>query len=84
MRTLQKMDETLHKKLTDLRAEIATRNNVLPFFVFHTESIKQMAIQKPATIAALLEIKFVTTGSASKYGKAFLRIIKQDQFPVNH
>jgi len=72
------MDENLHKKLSALRTEIATKNNIHPFLVFHAESVKQMAIQKPETIASLMEIKFVTHSNASKYGKAFLKLIKNN------
>ena len=72
------MDENLHKKLSALRTEIAAEKNIHPFLVFHAEAVKQMAIQKPNTLAALMEIKFVTHSSASKYGKVFLKLIKNN------
>ena len=70
-------DEVLYAMLKDLTKKIAKQNNLPPYVIFQEVSLEEMAIQYPLNIEEMTKITGVGAGKASKYGKAYLEIIKK-------
>ena len=69
------LDKVLMNMLKDLRKRIAKQKNVPPFVVFQDPSLEAMATQYPVTMADMANISGVSSGKASRYGKAFVEMI---------
>lgn len=72
----------LFEKLRKLRLSIARHLAVPPYVVFHDKSLKEMALRKPATIEAFLEITGVGTSKAQRYGEIFLSCIRGEETDI--
>ena len=70
-------DEALYTMLKDLTKKIAKQNNLPPYVIFQEVSLEEMAIQYPLNIEEMTKITGVGAGKASKYGKAYLEVIKK-------
>jgi ATP-dependent DNA helicase RecQ len=70
-------DQTLFNLLKDLRKDISRAENLPPFVIFQDPSLEDMSIQYPITEEELLQITGVGAGKAKKYGKPFLKFIKE-------
>ncbi len=70
-------DPKLFAMLKDLRKEISHKESLPPFVIFQDPSLEDMAIQYPINEEELRQIQGVGTGKAAKYGKPFLKLIKQ-------
>ena len=71
------LDKVLMSMLKDLRKRIAKEKNVPPFVVFQDPSLEDMATQYPISMEDMAGISGVSKGKASRYGKAFVTLIKQ-------
>lgn len=69
-------DRTLFAELKALRLSIAREQNVPPYVVFHDKTLMEMALKRPADIAALSEIGGVGRSKLDKYGDAFLEVLR--------
>ena len=56
---------------------VAAKNNVPGYVVFQDVSLEQMATMYPVTMAELQNIQGVGAGKAMRYGKDFLKLIKE-------
>ena len=65
----------LYEKLRELRTEIAKREGVGRFMIFHDSTLLEMDIRKPKDMNQLLSIKGIGEIKCKKYGRAFLCII---------
>lgn len=72
-------DRLLWMRLRELRLEIARDAGIPPYVVFHDRTLKEMAVLRPSTQAALLEISGVGETKAERYGGAFLHAIKENR-----
>jgi len=69
-------DPVLFAILKDLRKKIAKQNNLPPFVIFQDPSLADMSIQYPISMEELWKIQGVGQGKAHRYGKEFIKIIK--------
>jgi ATP-dependent DNA helicase RecQ len=70
-------DETLFNMLKDLVKQTAKAKKLPPYVIFQEVSLEEMSIQYPITLEELTKITGVGSGKASKYGKAFIELIKK-------
>lgn len=70
-------DTTLFAMLKDLRKSISKKENLPPFVIFQDPSLEDMAIQYPIKDEELTHIVGVGSGKAKKYGKPFLKLIRE-------
>jgi ATP-dependent DNA helicase RecQ len=66
----------LFEKLRLLRLEIAGQLELPPFVVFHDKTLKEMAILKPTSRTAMLQVTGVGEQKLRRYGDRFLDAIK--------
>ena len=70
-------DQTLIRMLKDLRKSNAKTLGVPPFAIFQDPSLEDMALKYPISIEELHNIHGVGEGKAKRYGKDFVKLIKQ-------
>ncbi len=66
----------LFEKLRLLRLEIARQFGLPPYVVFHDKTLKEMAILKPQSRTAMLQVTGVGEQKLERYGDRFLDVIK--------
>jgi len=66
----------LFEKLRLLRLEIARQLELPPFVVFHDKTLKEMAILKPTSRTAMLQVTGVGEQKLRRYGDRFIDAIK--------
>ena len=69
------VDKRLVARLSELRKRIAQEQHVPPFIIFTNATLKDMAIKRPKTRAAMLRVDGVGEGKMERYGDAFIRAI---------
>ena len=65
-------DRAVFESLRELRRRIAAEQGVPPYVIFHDATLVQMALEKPASSEALLELSGIGLTKLEKYGDAFL------------
>ncbi len=70
-------DEKLLKLLKGLRKKVGQKLSVPPFIVFQDPSLEDMTLKYPTTLEELSNVHGVGDGKAKKYGKEFIKLIKQ-------
>tara|TARA_Y100000385_G_scaffold200122_1_gene207216 strand:- start:55 stop:624 length:570 start_codon:yes stop_codon:yes gene_type:complete len=63
--------------LKDLRKSNAKKLEIPPYVIFQDPSLEDMALKYPITIEELYNIHGVGEGKARRYGKDFVKLIKQ-------
>ncbi len=69
-------DRELFEELRELRYEIAQRNSMAPFIIFHDSCLKEMATYFPKNKEEFLKIKGVGAKKFNSYGEQFIEIIQ--------
>ena len=69
-------DENLYKELRALRKELADKRHVSAHKIVSTTALRDMALVRPTTFAALLLVREISLIGAFRYGKYFLRDIR--------
>ncbi len=69
--------QRLFDHLRATRMEIARKQRVPPYVVFHDKTLREMAERVPTTADELLEITGVSNAKARKYGEAFLAALQE-------
>jgi ATP-dependent DNA helicase RecQ len=69
-------DEGLFEQLRRLRKEIADDQNVPPYVVFSDATLRELAAEKPATLAAFRQIGGVGDTKLARYGERFVAAIR--------
>lgn len=67
--------DPLFEALRELRRELATEGQVPPYVIFHDATLREMAAQRPASLAALGRLPGVGAKKLEAYGEQFLRTI---------
>ncbi|BBI32271.1 DNA helicase RecQ [Cohnella abietis] len=67
----------LFNALRQLRKRIADAENMPPFVIFHDATLREMCQQMPRTENAMRAVKGIGDAKYTKYGHAFLELIKQ-------
>ncbi len=70
-------DNPLFEKLRILRKEIALKEGIAPFMVFHDSTLREMSRLYPADTGSMLKIKGVGRAKLEKYGHDFVMVIKE-------
>ena len=66
------VDEVLLQKLKNLRFEIAQREKLPAYIIFHNSTLKDMCVKKPRTLAEFLQVSGVGQRKAELYAEQFL------------
>lgn len=69
-------EESLFEQLRALRREIATREGVPAYVIFHDTTLCEMAVSRPTTHEDLLLISGVGEQKLKKYGEEFLAVVQ--------
>ncbi len=70
--------DPLFDALRALRRDLAQEAGVPPYVIFHDATLREMAEQRPASLAALGEITGVGARKLEAYGEAFVQLIRQN------
>jgi ATP-dependent DNA helicase RecQ len=71
------VDDGLFNRLRELRRTTAEEKRIPPFVIFHDASLREMARQRPSTVAAFGTIPGVGERKRGDYGEAFVaRIVE--------
>lgn len=70
-------DRALFSKLRELRKSIADSEDIAPFIVFNDATLSELAQKQPTTPSLMLEISGIGDVKLSRYGKAFMEVIKE-------
>jgi len=73
----QEGDAALFAALKAARLELAKAQNVPPYVIFHDKTLREMAIFKPDSMTALLDISGMGEKKAERYGRTFLDVIRK-------
>jgi len=73
----ENVDEKLFELLRTRRAELARSKGIPAYMIFSDKSLKEMAQQKPRTLAQFSTISGVGAAKQEQYGAVFLEIINQ-------
>ena len=68
--------EALFERLREKRRELAERQGVPPYVIFHDRTLAAMAVHRPATAEDFLRLGGVGERKLEKYGEAFLAEIR--------
>ena len=71
------VDHGLFEALRVCRLEVARERGVPPYVVFHDNTLRALARQRPSTPDALLEIHDIGARKADDLGETFLQVIRQ-------
>ena len=72
---LSEQDQALFAALRHVRGQLAQAQGVPPYIVFGDKTLKQMALEKPTTHAAFLELNGVGESKLEKFGDIFLEAV---------
>jgi ATP-dependent DNA helicase RecQ len=70
-------EDVLFEQLRALRREIADREGVPAYVIFHDSTLREMAELRPATEGDLLDIGGVGQRKLEKYGEEFLKLLQR-------
>ncbi len=71
----QVTDQAGWDALRACRKELATRQGVPPYVIFHDATLYDMLVRRPTTFAELAEVNGVGAAKLEKYGAAFLEVL---------
>jgi ATP-dependent DNA helicase RecQ len=69
--------ETRFEALRQIRTQIARERGMPPYIICHDSTLKQLALQAPATEAALAAVKGLGPYKIRMYGQAFLDVLRR-------
>jgi ATP-dependent DNA helicase RecQ len=70
-------DQQLFAALKATRLELAREQNVPPYVIFHDRTLRELAVQKPRSLAAMSQISGIGEKKIERYGEVFLEVISQ-------
>jgi ATP-dependent DNA helicase RecQ len=71
-------EEALFEELRALRRQIADREGVPAYVIFHDATLREMAAVRPATLDEMLDVSGVGERKLEKYGEEFLGLLRHD------
>lgn len=74
-------DRALWEALRNLRAELAKKNAVPPYVIFHDATLLAMCLSRPVDRNAMKRIDGVGEQKLAQYGGQFLRVIAEHPLP---
>ncbi|MEM7403438.1 MAG: DNA helicase RecQ [Myxococcota bacterium] len=76
-------DKALYQRLKELRQQLAKEQNVPAYVIFHDKTLMELALQKPQSLQAMLQINGIGDMKIQRYGQALLDIIAPQQQPTS-
>jgi ATP-dependent DNA helicase RecQ len=76
------VDRALFDALRALRLEIARARRVPPYVVFHDTTLRELARQKPGSVAELRHVYGIGDRKAADLGDAILEVIGKHTGPT--
>jgi len=70
------VDRDLFEALRTLRLQIARARGVPPYVIFHDTTLRELAREKPRTLAELRTVKGVGARKAEELGEQFLEVLR--------
>ncbi len=70
-------DRLLFDRLRVLRVTLAKERGIPAYMIFPDSTLREMAVHKPQTIAALSSISGVGSRKLEQYGNTFLRVLRE-------
>ena len=70
-------DIALFNDLKAVRTELARKQGVPPYVIFHDKTLQDMVLLKPDTVERMAMVHGVGAAKLEKYGQAFLRVIRK-------
>jgi ATP-dependent DNA helicase RecQ len=70
-------EDELFEELRTLRRQIAEREGVPAYVIFHDSTLREMAAARPATEVELLDVSGVGQRKLEKYGEEFLQVLRR-------
>ena len=77
----ERIEDKLWEALTAKRQELAQSQRVPPYVVFHDNSLREMAIRQPKTLADFSTITGVGAKKLQRYGSIFLSVLRDNEKP---
>lgn len=74
---LEDHHEELWNALRSLRLELASKQNVPPYVIFHDRTLKEMILQNPANLEEMGQVSGVGKHKLERYGDRFLKAIQE-------
>ena len=74
-------EDALFQKLRALRMDLAQKQNVPPYVIFHDTTLIAMVQARPQDLESLAQISGVGEAKLARYGKAFLEAILEEPQP---
>ncbi|OBT13385.1 ATP-dependent DNA helicase RecQ [Vibrio sp. UCD-FRSSP16_10] len=75
--SLSAQDSELFEKLRELRASLAKEQNVPAYVICHDASLADIALKRPDSLTALLEVSGFGEAKVAKYGEAIVELMSQ-------
>jgi ATP-dependent DNA helicase RecQ len=72
-------DQPLFDELRTLRKSLADENGVPPFVIFHDKTLLEMIAEQPNNLTEMADINGVGENKLSRFGEAFLSVIRTHQ-----
>ncbi|WP_438446017.1 DNA helicase RecQ [Gorillibacterium sp. sgz5001074] len=69
-------DEALFERLRQVRRDLALKERVPPFTIFHDATLRDMCVRQPRNEEEMLSVKGVGQHKFARYGEHFLREIR--------
>jgi ATP-dependent DNA helicase RecQ len=69
-------DEKLFEALRALRKRLADEQGLPPYVIFHDATLRELAQQRPGSLADLMRIKGIGEAKLSRYGERFMETIR--------
>ena len=70
-------DEELFEVLREVRRDIAVKEKVPAYIIFHDATLKEMASEKPTNQLDMLAVQGISVIKYDKYGKTFINAIEE-------
>ncbi len=70
-------DEKLFEKLKKKRQELSERESVMPYVIFHNNTLEFLTRLKPRTVGAAMKIRGVGELKAARWLPEFLEVIQR-------
>jgi ATP-dependent DNA helicase RecQ len=74
---VQPQDLALFQALRGLRATLAKEQNVPAFMIFHDSTLRNIAEQRPTSVAALGRIGGIGGSKLARYGEQLVQIVRE-------
>jgi len=69
-------DQSLYERLKAARGEMAKSQNVPAYVIFHDKTLIELAMHKPNSLSAMLDISGIGETKLERYGKPLLEVIE--------